>query len=49
LGARDSQGVSMLPIFGLGFSILTIGFILGYGVRAGISYRRRIEARRFRF
>jgi hypothetical protein len=34
----------MLAILGL--SILLAGFILGYGVRSGISHRRRAEARR---
>jgi hypothetical protein len=29
-----------------GVSILLVGFILGYGVRAGISRRRRAQERR---
>lgn len=36
----------MLPILGFSFSVLTIGFMLGYGVRAAISAHHRAEARR---
>jgi hypothetical protein len=38
----------MLLDGGLFFSILTVGFMLGYGVRASISHHRREEARRRR-
>jgi hypothetical protein len=38
----------MLLDGGLFFSILMIGFMLGYGVRASLSHRRRAEARRRR-
>ena len=32
-------------LFATGFSMLIIGFILGYGVRVGISRRPRADAR----
>jgi hypothetical protein len=35
-----------MPLLALGFSILLVGFVLGYGVRAGISRRRHRKARR---
>jgi len=38
----------MLLDGGLFFSILMLGFMLGYGVRAGISHYHRAEARRKR-
>jgi hypothetical protein len=39
----------MMPDFTIALAIgLVIGFILGYGVRAIISYRRRRRARRYR-
>jgi hypothetical protein len=33
---------------GMVLSLLIVGFLLGYGVRAGISRRRRAVARRHR-
>jgi hypothetical protein len=41
----ESEWFSM-PLLALGFSILLVGFVLGYGVRAGFSRRHHGKARR---
>ena len=40
--------LAVLLTLGVFFSILTVGFAIGYAVRAGISYRHRAELMRRR-